>query len=821
MKLVDAAVALALAVLLTWLLVRGLGPSDPQTQAALQALDHYAATQSALDRDVLRARSGLLRNYDAIVDHSAAMERDLRAVRDNLEEAGAARLLSPIEADFREQEHVTERFKSGNALLQNSLSYFGLFSSRLIHAGADDRLARAVESLSGEMLHLTLDTSDATIGDVGAKLKSVAAMCRRAACPEDAGNLLAHGTLLHDLLPRVDRSLAALVAADRDDPVQRLRAHLQERERSVEAASVRFRLLLYGASLLLVVLLLKGEVQLRARASDLRRQVALEHAVASLSAGLIGGGARTTTLVQAGLEQLARALGASRAYYYRECSGGFCAWPAHDHDLAAALHLAQRMDRSGSTIVQLRTGTRDIGAVDAALLRGLGAAQWIGVLPGPEGALNRFLAFELDTGDGRKLPRQLTVLRTAFDAICLAFEHEEAEAARQRLTEQLAHARRMETIGAFTSGFAHNFNNLIGAISGYAEMAQSGLRNGSASLQHIDQIQRAAERGRSLLDGLLDYGRRRAQRREAVDLRALIDETRDMVDAALGPSHSIAIAHAPDPVLATIDPAQIQTVLLNLCRNAVQAMEEGGTVAVETGLHDLPRPLPHPHGPVPAGRYATVTVRDSGGGIAPGSLKRLFEPFYSTKATGNGLGLATAREILADFQGLITIDSEPGRGTLARVWLPRFDGTLPASSHQADPSIYARGRGEMILVLVEEPQRRLSTEDVIAALGYEPIGVDSPERLIEIVEQASSSIDAVLVCFTETNEESWALLAELRDRCPGIPRLLGIGSAAQLEAARLAEAGISAIVRCPPRPGELAAALRRCLGTDPAVARTG
>lgn len=813
MKIQDGAAVIGLVVLLTWLLIRGLGPADPGTQAALRALDHYVATQSALHRDVLRARAGLLRNYDPIVDHMAAMNRDLGAIRGNLEKAERTDLLVPIVADLREQEALAERFKSGNALLQNSLSYFGLFSSRLSHGAAHTLLSHTVDGLAGDMLHLTLDTSDATIKEVGAELAEVQSLCRQAACPQDAESLLAHGRLLHDLLPKVDRGLAALVRTDRRAPVERLRIHLQQRERSVEAASVRFRLLLYGVSLLLLVFLLKGEVKLRRRAADLRRQVALEHAVASLSARLIGGGACTTTLVKLGLEQLGQALGAKRAYFYRGRSGTFCAWPAGDGDdrRAAALHLARRQDRSSAGIVHLRIGDPAVGPVEAALLRSLGTASWIAVLRSADSGSDCFLAFDMDAACGAKLPRQLTVLQTGFDAICLAFDHEQAEAERQRLAEQLAHARRMETIGAFASGIAHNFNNLIGAIGGYAEMAQTRLEADNQDCQYIDQIQLAAERGRNLIDGLLDYGRRRQQRREPVDLTMLVNETRELAEAALGPHHAIEIVDGVDRALVVIDPAQVQQVLLNLCRNAAQAMGDSGTIRIRTGTSSLGQPLLHPHGPVSPGRYATVTVQDSGSGIAPGEIRRLFEPFYTTKADGNGLGLATAREIIADSGGAITIDSQPGVGTEARVWLPLSGEAHELHAIPASPPAHARGNGEGVLLMVEDPARRLSNEDMVAALGYEPIGVETPERLLELVEQGSCGFDAILICEAEITERSWALLAQLRSLCPGVPRILAIGSAAELQAGALAQAGVSAVIQYPPRAGELSSALQRCL----------
>lgn len=822
MRLSDCAAAFGLFILLTWLLVRGLQPDDPQAQAALRALDHYAATQSALHRDVLRARAGLLRNYDPLVGHVAAMRRDLSQVRANVEEPEAERLLANVAADADEQERLTERFKSDNALLQNSLAYFGLFSGRLTHQHAETMLTRAVEGLSGEILHLTLDTSEGTIEDLGSMIGTIEASCKREACPEDAANLIAHARLLHDLLPKVDRSLAELVGKNRGAAIDTLRARLDERQSAVEAASVRFRFLLYGSSLVLLLFLVSWERQLRARADELKRQVALEHAVAALSTGLIGGGECIVDRVQAGLERLAGALGASRAYFHCAGNGSFCAWPAERgtaETLQAAVALARHTSRTGSGVVQIYADDSRTGGIEAVLLRKLGVQGWIGVLSDERDP--NFLAFDLAGRSKMKPACTEAVLRTAFDAICLAFEHEAAEKEKLLLSEQLASARRMETIGAFASGIAHNFNNLIGAISGYAEMLHARLQDDRRTCHHVDQIQLAADRGRNLVKGLLDYGRRRDYRREAIDLDALARETGLLAEAALAPDHAIAVAPALAPVPVTTDPNQVQQVLLNLCRNAAQAMEEGGTVEVETGIRILAEPFAHPHGPVPAGRYATVTVRDRGSGIDGHRLHRLFEPFYSTKPDGNGLGLSTARDILKDLDGTITIDSQRGIGTEARIWLPLREQE-PAQAHQVSRiAPFGRGNGEVVLLMIRDARTRMVGEELLAALGYEPVGVDSPARLLEAIERQPDGFDAVVLCALDANDEFEALLASLRARAPALPQILATGTPSPFLTARLAKAGVDAVISAPPSPAELASTLMRCLHPEAREAKAG
>lgn len=823
-RLSDCAIAIGLIVLLTWLLVRGLQPPDPQTEGARRALDRYAAAQGALHRDVLRARAGILRSYAPLASHITEMRRELAVVRLNLEDAEAVRLLAPIAAEAEAEGLLTQRFTKGNALLRNSLAQFALFSDRLTRQPGDGASMRAIEGLSGEVLHLTLDTSRGTIAEVDAMIAKVRSSCRRAGCPADAEILIAHACLLHDLVPRVDGTVARLVGADRSAAIGRLRTHLDERERAVETASVQFRLLLYGISLVLLYLLLKRERQLRLRAAELRRQVALEHAVVSLSTGLIGGGEDLFDRVRTGLAEVAGALGAKRGYFHRADTQTL--WASAEGDaahgnIAAAVALAQGRAPDSAGITLIRLDDRATTPREAALLQVLGVEKWICVRGIGDNATGDFLAFDVAIRRHRRPAGQMTVLRTALDAICLALDHDAAERERSRLAEQLVWARRMETIGAFTSGIAHNFNNLIGAIGGHAEMVQARLQDDSPTMQHVDQIQLAAQRGRDLVQGLLDYGRRRDYCKDLVDLGALARETGNLAEAALAPRHAIVVAPALDDTLVLTDPAQLQQVLLNLCTNAAQAMGDGGTVRVETSVRLLAEPLQHPHGPVPAGRYATVTVADTGAGIERDRLHRLFEPFYTTKPYGNGLGLSTAREIVRELGGIITISSRPGIGTTARIWLPLHDRDSTTPPGAARLPLRARGNGEVVLTMFPELRARLAGEDLLAALGYEPVGVESPARLLEAIERQPDGFDAVLICSMEDNDAVWSLLAAIRRRCPGLPRILAIGASCRPPAARLAGAGISAVVPCPPGPAELAAALRRSLDAPAPALRDG
>ena len=290
MKLLPGAAAvLLLLILLTWLLLRGIGADALGYAHILQTFDEYDLAEASLHRDVLQARAGLLRNYDPLVKATQQLDNavvKLRgyAVAKGLDPTPVGRLAAAV----AEQETLTERYKTNNALLQNSLSYFGLLSTGPAYSGQDGQLAAATGALAAAILHLTRDASVESAQAVQDKLDQLAAQAPTAgpdAQPTQA--LLAHAKLLHRLLPEVDDTLKALLAVPSQPPLDTLRMLFTTRHISGEAPARRFRLLLYATSLLLLLALVYLGLQLRARALLLRRRAAFEHVIAQNSTRLI------------------------------------------------------------------------------------------------------------------------------------------------------------------------------------------------------------------------------------------------------------------------------------------------------------------------------------------------------------------------------------------------------------------------------------------------------------------------------------------------------------------------------------------------------
>src|ERR1700737_3778402 len=226
----------------------------------------------------------------------------------------------------------------------------------------------------------------------------------------------------------------------------------------------------------------------------------------------------------------------------------------------------------------------------------------------------------------------------AFDAIANAVSRIVLEQEKERLQASLQKARRMETIGAFASGIAHNFNNIVGAILGYTEIADARVRSGGQQATSLAEIRRAGERARELVDQILTFGRRGEGRRERICVKALVAETKSLLAASLPPHVGITVSETSEMTVVSAEPAQLQQVILNVCNNAAQAMDKPGVIEIQIGVRELAEELRVGHVGIGPGRFVVVSVSDSGPGMDEATQERIFEPFFTTRPDGHGLG---------------------------------------------------------------------------------------------------------------------------------------------------------------------------------------
>ena len=824
MRLLRGAIAVALLLaLLTWLLLRGIDTNAAAYAMMLQAFDDFAIAEASLLRDALQARAGLLRDYDALVRAMEAMEDAVSRLRfhaqtESLDEGPVDRLAAAVS----QQEQLTERFKSSNALLQNSLAYVGLLSTSRTFGAQDTQLATTAGALAAAVLNLTRDTSPDAVKALQERTDQLAAQAP-AAGPDAAAAraLLAHARLLQELLPAVDETLKSLVAMPSRQALEEIRTLFAGHRSAVETTARGFRLLLYVVSLLLLVTLVYLGLQLRGRALALQRRAAFEHVVAENSTRLINDppaetGARLTQV----LGELCRVMGAQRAYVVLDenpirlhvwsADGKTCpsGWPNQ------ALAVSARLAGDESDIVTVRDVSALPPGESKEMLSAAGVRGWACVPLIRPGRVRGIMGFDtyLPARD-QDLP--VPAVRLAGDVVANALEREFLERDRARLATRLERSRRMQMVGSLASGIAHNFNNIISAILGYSEMVEPQLTRGTKPAQHVDEIRKAAERGRDLIDSILTFGRQRDTRARPVQVRALFEEAASLLRASLPPGAELVIEDVAADVAVCGEPAPLQQVILNLCTNAAQAMPDGGSIRVTAEQKEATTFVMVSHGELAPGRYVCLAVIDNGPGFDQTVSRRLFEPFFTTRRAGTGLGLATVHEIVRDHEGAMNVQSTPGQGSRFEVWLPE---ATEGGAAGAGPAPLPLGHGETVLVVESERERLLHDEEMLAALGYEPVGFERPDDAIAACRSAPHRFDIILVGQALQISAGLGLAHALREVAPQQPLLLATASTIDVGVDALADAGVSELLRRPLVSTEVAAALARWL-RSPAMLR--
>jgi signal transduction histidine kinase len=749
---------------------------------------------------------------------------EVRSLYQSIDELRAVALTdSELDADLdlllkavQEQERWTEQFKTDNALLQNSLAYFEVFSARLNADGGSEILTRRISDLAAALLRLSTDTSPAAVEAVDARLASVSAADAHGPDATVVAALLAHARQVRKLLPETDETVKVLFKLPTVSRWATLRAHWQLRRVAAKKGAEPYRYTLYAVSLLSFASLMYAGIGLQSRALILKRRVEIERAIAAISTRFINSRPHEIgPLVQDALAEIAQWIGADRAYFvaaansanaYTWCRNGQ-SFPSGWPDAAAGVAAGLKCDADG--VIQVHDVSKVANAGASYALRGAALHGWLCIVGTGEQRLRAVLGFDSVQPGALLAWDEAGLLRMAFDAIANALSRESLERDRERLQENLQRARRMETIGAFASGIAHNFNNIIGAILGYAETAQSHVRPGSRPVESLTEIRRAGERARDLVHQILTFGRRSDARKARVSINSLVREAKSLLDASLSPYVSVIVRTATETPIVVGEAAQLQQVILNVCNNAAQAMDAPGAIEIDVCVREVDQATHAEHGTLVPGRHAVILVTDTGRGMDEITLERIFEPFFYTRVGGNGLGLATVREIVLQHSGAVKVRSAPGSGTQFEICLPcAANIEVPDESHDAS----GRGSGETVLVLEADRDRLLRHEEILAALGYEPVGFTDAAEAVAACRTTPTRFDAaVLCCHLHGGPTLARQAAALRESVPSLPMIVATPSAREITAPFLAGTGISEIIRQPLTSGELAGALATCL----------
>ncbi len=340
---------------------------------------------------------------------------------------------------------------------------------------------------------------------------------------------------------------------------------------------------------------------------------------------------------------------------------------------------------------------------------------------------------------------------------------------RVALEERLRQSQKMEAVGRLAGGVAHDFNNLLTIILGYSQILKEGLPAESRLAESTGQIKSAAERAAGITRQLLAFSRKQVLSPRVINLNDIVLNLDSLLRRLIGEDIEVLTAPATDLGTVKADPGQIDQVIMNLALNSRDAMPRGGKLTLETSNAVLDETYAREHQPVEPGRYVMLAVSDTGTGMSPETLTRIFEPFYTTKEVGKGtgLGLSMVYGIVKQSGGYIWVYSEPNQGTTFKIYLPRID--QPAEEAGAEKHSASVSRGTETLLLVEDdPQLRELSCSVLRHCGYNVLAAATPEEGLAICETKRHDIRLLVTDVVMPRMNGRQLAERIQKVCPKI-----------------------------------------------------
>ena len=377
----------------------------------------------------------------------------------------------------------------------------------------------------------------------------------------------------------------------------------------------------------------------------------------------------------------------------------------------------------------------------------------------------------------------------------------EAAAERERLEVRLREKQKLESLGVLAGGVAHDFNNLLTIIMGNASLARLVPQQSAVIAQNLSFIESAAQRAAELCRQMLAYSGKGRFFVRSVDLNTVLRETADLVRSSAARNHLLQLDLAPDLAPVHADATQLQQVAMNLLLNAAEATAPAdGTIRVSTANIQLDSArLARAHlGPdLPAARYVVLEVADNGCGISRDVQERIFDPFFTTKFTGRGLGLAAVLGIVRAHAGAIEVESEPGQGTLFRVFLPATDKPVHARPKTPPPPRRPAGRGRAVLVADDERLLRETVRDLLERHGFEVIVAADGAEAVALFRQHREQLAAVLLDLTMPGVDGVAAFATIHTLAPTLPVVLMSGYSREEAVERFEQRGLAGFLQKP------------------------
>ena len=415
-----------------------------------------------------------------------------------------------------------------------------------------------------------------------------------------------------------------------------------------------------------------------------------------------------------------------------------------------------------------------------------------------------FCKHDGSTGTGLMSARLLTLNE---EKVILSVTREITE--RKHIEEQVQRVQKFESIGTLAGGIAHDFNNLLMGIQGRASLISTDLEPAHPHFEHIKAIEDYIRSATDLTRQLLGFARGGKYEVNPTDLNELVDKSVSMFGRMRKEIRIETKLKSPAPV-AVVDCNQIEQVLLNLYVNAWQAMPDGGELYIGTGVTTLDEARCKPY-QVQPGRYAQITVTDTGCGIDKANQRKIFDPFFTTKAKGRGtgLGLASAYGIIKNHDGIITVYSEIGHGTTFNIYLPFSNLEAAPAEATADKGLIT---GSETVLLVDDEKMILEVgTPMLEKMGYRVITADGGAQAVDLVEQQGAELDVVILDLIMPDMDGGKVFDRIHALRPQLPVLLSSGYSMNGQADKIIQRGCTGFIQKPFDIYELSRKIRKVL----------
>jgi PAS domain S-box-containing protein len=396
---------------------------------------------------------------------------------------------------------------------------------------------------------------------------------------------------------------------------------------------------------------------------------------------------------------------------------------------------------------------------------------------------------------------KMTILRDITDYITAVAEKEKAQA-------QLIQSQKLESIGTLAGGIAHDFNNILSSVIGFTELALDDTEKGSPIEDSLKEIYSGGKRARDLVKQILAFARQSDEVIKPIQVDTLVKEAFKLLRASI-PTTIRIDQNIKKGLMIMGNPTQVHQILMNVCTNAAQAMEDDGGVlgiSIKDAVIDKKDTLEN----LNPGEYVVIKISDTGRGIDPEIIDKIFDPYFTTKdiGKGTGMGLALVHGIIKSYNGTIKADSKPGQGAVFTIYLPLIRSSRGADLYQ--PEILPTGNERILLVDDEVPIVKMSSQ-ILQKLGYDVVFRTSSMKALELFRSNPDDFDLVITDMTMPEMTGDKLATELMSIRRDIPVILCTGYSSKISDKIAADIGIKAFAYKPVSKVDLAKTVRKVL----------